>query len=673
VRLDEISPSLDLQNVTSVETDDDGFTRPIQAFVVAKTSAVQNLARALVEQYGFSEGGAGAIAQAVADPSAVRKQLAAPDETTVFGGTLLTVSTRASSLAMVPHVTNGRVIGATPYPASDSSGATAEPKYWPERDLTSDGGGELILAGGTRRRVKEALTIADTELLAHNKWEESIRTNGVFAPVTAAVLKVETEDGEDTWTLSAVDGSSRIASCHRILGLDPGDPLYGPLAEFRHARGRVAELMSVVNRSLAEVTASELELARAATVPATIVIGFRPDQPGSGDLVDALDEYVALLHLEPPTPWAAPARDNKIADSVIDALREANVLDDAHAFWFAGMLSPEEAAAAGLSIESDVRAAEVLRAMTASSASPAGKAIGRGIRRRSLRQRAKRPPRAEVAASLALRAYATANVNRRKVATSLLQDVYMLDEWWSDDWKVTGRSPDEILEDALDEVTTGIIGPNTIELAALASYHLTVFGSLATQEGGSGPITDSATGRVRARDKRDPRAVFGAMLTTHHGIFALYQAIHDGRVGISPLQVNEDSQVALTVNGEPVGPMNNFWMRTVFRDNGGATVTETGGATTPRQQLAAAIRGLKTAVSEVSDAIGQIEEIKDGTDTPIVDVEGVDSAMVDDLRGQLEDARDTLVAYKRTWTRRHPTPTSDETTDEDASDEAEGA
>jgi hypothetical protein len=667
-----LNPQADEAATAPVDTKghDETFVRPIQEFNVAKQTAVRNLARALVEQYAFSEGGAMAIAQAVADPAAVRKQLATPDETTVFGGTLLTVSTRISSLAVIPHVTNGRVIGATPYPASDTDGTFTQPKYWPERDLKSNGSGELVLAGGTRSRVIEALGMADAELLAHNGWEESIRTNGVFAPITAAVLKVETDDEEDVWALSAVDGSSRVASCHRILGLDVGDPLYGSVAIARNARGRVQELMSVVHRSRDEVTPSELERARAATVPATIVVGFRPDQPGRGDLMDALDEYVALLHLEPPTPWAGPARDNKIADSVIDALREAKALNDERAFWFAGMLVPADAATAGLSTEADERSADILRTITAPSDTDAGYAIGLGIRRRTLRQRIHHGPKAEVAASLALRSYSTANVNRRKVATALLEDIYLLDEHWESDWAVTGRDPDDILEAALEEHEVGVIGSNIKELAALAAYHITTHGALATQEGGSGDITDPGTGLTRPRDKREPRAVFGSMLHSAHGLYALHRTIVDGRKGQAPLQVDERGFVAVTVNREPVGPMNNFWMRTVFRENGAAPVTQKDTPASPRQQLTTAVKTLKSAVSAVTEAVAGIEGVTVATGTPLVDIEGVDESMVNDLREKLEDARESLAAYKRTWQRRHPRPSNAEPTEDDLEDES---
>jgi hypothetical protein len=270
-----------------------------------------------------------------------------------------------------------------------------------------------------------------------------------------------------------------------------------------------------------------------------------------------------------------------------------------------------------------------------------------------------------VGASLALRSYATANVNRRRVATALLEDIYVLDEFWNEDWAVTGRDPDEIRDAALLEVEADTAGPNTVELAALASYHLTTFGSLGTQEPGAGHIRDPLTGLERPRDKREPKAVFGAMLATPHGVNALHRAIVDGRNGVPPRQINEDGSIALTVNNDPVGPMTNFSMRTVFRESAGTPATQTSEPASPRQQLATAVRSLKAAVSEVTDAIAGVEDVQDPTGMPLVDVEGVDEALVNDLRGKLEDARESLAAYKRTWLRRHPRPTEAEPTDHD--------
>jgi hypothetical protein len=523
----------------------DGF-RPIEAFTLENQNAVRNLAIALIENHGFSDGGALALAQAVADPSAVREQLGAPDEIKVFGGRLLTVTARISVFSAVLHVTNGRVMGATSYPASESDGDGTQPTYRPERDLTSPSGRELVLSGGTRARVVAALEAADSELLAQNDWEESIRMNGVFAPITTTVLQIETADGGPVWVLSAVDGSSRVASCHRILGLHPSDPVYGAMSEPCVSCGQLQQIMSVLHRSREDVVLGDIEMARAATLPATIVIGFRPDHVGCGGLVDALDEYVALLHLEPPAPWSGPARDNKIAASVIDALRGADVLDEARALWFAGMASATAGAASGLSEHCDERPADVVKTLTVASDTAAGHAVGLG-----------------------------------------LENVYELDEFWAT--SCSGRDVDDILDGALDELDGGAPGASATELASLASYHLTVHGGLCTQEPGSAEIRDIKTGLTRPVDKREPRAVVGAMLTCEHGLRALHRAIVDGRAGQPPQQINDDGTLAVKPNGELAGAMTNFWLRTVFRERP-ANPTENEPPTSPRQLCLAAIR-----------------------------------------------------------------------------------
>ncbi len=646
----------------------DEFVRPIEPFSVAKQTAVRALAKALEERW-FSADGAMAVAQAVADPSAVRRQLQAPEEVKVFGGTLLTVSTRISALALVVHVTNGRVVGATPYPASDST-SDGSAKFWPERDLKTnpDGASELLLEAGSRERMTDALELADIELAAHNSWEASIRANGVFAPVTVAAMTVATTK-DSSAVLTAVDGSSRVASCHRILEIAPTDPLYGSLANPRNARGRLQELMNVLVRPRQDVNVEELERARAATLPATIVIGFRPDRSDGASLVDALDEYVALLHLEPPTPWAVPARENKVADAVIDSLRDVGEIDEERAAWFAGMVSPGDAIAAGFTAHADERAVEIFHTLSEPADTPCGKAVGVGIKRLSLQERASRTPKAQAAASLALRSYATANINRRRVATTLLQRVFLLEDFWRKDWEVTHRDPDEILEAALKDLDEDEVGASTLELGALAAYHLTVAGALGAEEAGS--EASDGTQR-RPADKREPRRVLGAMLSSEQGLYALHRAIVDGRKGEAPLQVDEEGEVALTVNDEPVGPMTNFWLRGTFRPRATKGTKPTAPAPTPLQRLNSAFAVLRTRIESVEEAITIVEGVQGKDGTPLIDQEGMDPVMVSELRSKLDDAMDRLSAYRAAWQLRHPRPSSSEPTDDERdSDEGE--
>jgi hypothetical protein len=643
--------------------------RRVEPFSIAKQTAVRSLAKALVDQYGHAEATADAIAQAVEDPSAVRRQLQAPDRTKVFGGSLLMVSARISAFAVVPHVVNGRIIGSTPYPASDADGTgTHTEKFWPERDfgsLTKSQGG-LLLRGGTRERVVDALETADVEVRAQNPLEESIRSGGVFVPITVAPMRIVTKDDDHNavTVLTAPDGSSRLAWCHRILGIAPSDIVYGSLAAPRVARAQLQSAMSVLQRPHEDVSDAELERARAATLPARIIIGFDPDPDSAADLVTAIDQYVALLHLEPPTLWTAPARENKIADSVVDALLDAEEISIEQALWFAGMLSPEEATEAGFSEWADERAAEIFHVISADSATSRGKAVSHGIRKLSLKKRARRPPRAAAAASLALRSFSTAHLNRRKVATTALQRTLDLDEIWQHPWRVTHRDPDELRDAALDELDEKKKPTKSArELAALAAYHLIVHGVLGTEESGEvrGP-----GGETRPADKRPPARVLQAMMESPQGIHAMHRVILDGRTGTVPLQIDADGQVAQNVNGDPLGPMTNFWLRSTFRAKPVQT-TSSGNATpqTPLQELNAALDEFLRLAEEVPDLIAKVESIAAEDDTRLIDREGMDPARASEIRAKLDLGLDRASAYAQTWRQRHPRPSAAEPTDVD--------
>jgi hypothetical protein len=157
------------------------------------------------------------------------------------------------------------------------------------------------------------------------------------------------------------------------------------------------------------------------------------------------------------------------------------------------------------------------------------------------------------------------------------------------------------------------------------------------------------------------------MMRSEHGIHALHRAIVDGRTGGAPQQVEPDGTVSTTVNDVPVGRMNNFWLRTMFRDQP-ATVTQHDRPASPLQRLTSAFDNLKRSVAYVTDAIADIEAITDDDGNALVDAEGMDEALADELRGKLDEARDSLSAYKRAWGRRHPRPTAAEPTDDDEDD-----
>jgi hypothetical protein len=155
------------------------------------------------------------------------------------------------------------------------------------------------------------------------------------------------------------------------------------------------------------------------------------------------------------------------------------------------------------------------------------------------------------------------------------------------------------------------------------------------------------------------------MLTSERGLYALHRAIVDGRNGDPPLQVDEDGDISVNVNGEPVGPMTNFWLRGTFRPQPTGPTPDSDPAPTPLQKLNAAFARLRLRVEAVEEAITDVESVEAADGTPLVNQEGMDPVTVSDMRGKLDDAMDSLSAYRAAWQLRHPRPSGPEPTDGD--------
>jgi hypothetical protein len=637
-----------------------GLTNPVEPFRLAKTAAVASFQKQLEEKMHLSPSAAAALASSIDDPGDGRRQLQSPGRVRVPGGTLRTITGRISALSVVPHLVNGRVVGATPYPASVHAGHTRT-KFWAERDLES-ANGELILGARSKQDVVDALADTARELLAQNDLTDSVREIGVFLPITVVALTIRTKDEATKTVMSAVEGSSRTATTHRIVGISGGDVVYGSLADYRNARGRMQELMAKLSLPLDAVTADDLAMARAASIPASFIVGFEPDRP-EVDLVDALDEYVAFLHLDPPKEWTEPAKENKLADAVVDELAAVAELSDAEAEWFAGMLAPDAARAQNLPGAADERAARILRKLTAGAHTPAGAAVGRGTKRFTLQTRASRNPKSLAAASLALRAFPSA----RKATTTILARTWSFRAFWASPWKATKRTPEELRDAALIEVNEGNPGASTLELAARATYYLVTSGALGTEEPGSHVKTIDG-GSSRPADKRVPARLLEAVVQTPQGVHYLYQAVVNGRLGAQPPRVDSRGIVVMSAAGSPIVATNG-WMREAFRSLSASTANGggqgrggrgTGGGTavvpspTPEHALDAAINALD---NDVDTAVARMKEIE-GIPAPgggsYVATAGIDSARAQDLVAKLDGIIRKVTRYELVWEAANP-------------------
>lgn len=612
---------------------DERGIRPIQPIdPPPRTTAVAKLAERLEREFQHSPEAAAAIAEAVEDPRAAREQLPRLARIPVRGGTLYSLDVRANALRLVVDPINPRTVGATDYPASATRSPRA--KYWAPRDLTADPErpSELRLNGGTREDVMDALDDARAVLRDHNPLSDSIAANGVFFPVIAMPWQIVTEDGPPVAALVTRDGSSRLNGAQENLGIAPFDPLYGPVSDPRRSRGIVKEISELVQRSQEEISDEQAAKAHSLMIPARIIVAYEPDPGSDADLLDVVDELVALIHLDRPTPWSPPSEANKRSDIVLAELVEEGQLTRRQAEYFAGMVDRTDASDHGLHERADERAAEILKYFTSGTQSPIGKAISRGIRGLTRAGRVSKEDKAKIFTPLILRGHHFDSANARKSAESTLPRAYMMSAFWDHEWRVTGRSATELRDAALQEVERGHPGRSAIELAVLGSYWLGVHGGLGRESFGQGTAGE--------RDHRSPSAVLNSVMSTPHGINVLYQAVVDGRAGQTPRRVDADGAVTPDGTGQ-VAAVSNAWLRETFPAVAAKPTPppRSGDRTTATEHLRQAVRNIRGRASELAQQVEGLRDIVGEGGVPLVDEIGIPQrdvmAITDELNTQI--------------------------------------
>jgi hypothetical protein len=591
--------------------------RPIQAIAAPpRTNAVQRLAERLVAEYDHTPQAATAIAEAVEDPRVAREQLGRLSRVPVRGGTLHTLDVRVNALRMLIDPVNPRTVGSIDYPAAASSAARA--KFWGPRDLSvdPDAPGELVFQAGSPEALADALDDAKGVLRDQNALADSIALNGVFFPLTVMPWRIVFADGRQVATLVARDGSSRLNGAQENLGIAPSDPVLGAIADPRGSRAIVAQIAALVGRPQDVISTTDAARAHSLMVPARIVLAYEPDPGAEADLLDVVDEFVALVHLDPPTPWSPPAEAHKRADIVVEQLRRENALTAPMAEYFAGMLDKERAAARHLPSQPDERAAKIVHFLMRGASQQTMSAFARGIRQLTGKGQARKESKTPIIASLVLRGAHWTGPNRRKSAESTLPRAYMMSALWERHWSATTRTAEQLLERALADLADGkVLTPAGIELAVRGSYYLVVHGALGRESYGQSGEEE--------KDNRPPAAVLFALCRSEHGLRALYRAIIDGHDGRAPRRIAPDGSQQIDGTGL-TKDMDNVWLRSTFRpQTKPATPPPSMPAVSPAERLASELRHIRQDVAELAARVAALHSIRGEDGLPIVDELGV--------------------------------------------------
>jgi hypothetical protein len=192
----------------------------------------------LIEAFKLIPDAATTIANAVVDPSAVRKTIGEPsdpsvEEIAVPGGILLGIRTAVWARQVMPDPRNPRIGPSRRHPfAVDPGTGTEDSRFRPVPEpRLPQGVGATIAQLAVEIENREHLTWASQQaakyVLADNDWRTAIASQGVMEPVWLVVTTYEHTDGSSPVSaLVSAEGSSRITGVHDLLTIRSSEITY---------------------------------------------------------------------------------------------------------------------------------------------------------------------------------------------------------------------------------------------------------------------------------------------------------------------------------------------------------------------------------------------------------------------------------------------------------------
>lgn len=617
---------------------------------LAKTPAIHRLAATLVNR-GVHQHTAQAIAYAVCDPSAVRRQLEQPAEVRVNGGALEVIHTRVWVPAVLPYPENPRMLPGLTYAVEDR--AERRRPLPPTRSGADPASAELMMEPVPTADLVGYLDAQLTYLRNNNDLGVSVGNHGILSELLLVPLAFETTYLQDDLTadsrghaptrdheqmptiLTAVDGNSRLAGAYRHLRLDPSDVVLRLMGNARALRQRIGTVLAF--DEAAEPTTEQASALRSLTAPAAIVIGFRTDS-ATFDLAQAVQSRLGAIHVAPAKQWSAASQYDLLLNATLDAFAsdfqswaQRNTFTSVqYRDWLAGNLSSTHAKAAGLDPEPDVRAVSLRWWLRETNLQ-----ISRAIRQLDVVRKVTGRVRAEIAAEGALRSFRSElrtdieADNARRVLAELWQVEDLNGDWNVDD--VAGiDSVATLTSKATAEIAAaGRPGENARLLMAVAFYWMARLRLVPLQTRGG------------MKDRRKVRDVITLMCRTEHGIRQLGRIVQDGRTGVRPLRVGPDGKVLHGAEGGEL-PFTDEWMRETWT-TGKVDDTQPLSA---EKDLENRETRLLEAIDHVVDALGSLREPQAGDGTPLVDSAGLQIASADKALEELATISATITEYR---------------------------
>ncbi len=634
---------------SNTNTNDHVIPRPVEALPeYAHAKARQTLAEKLTEAFNLTPDAASAIANAVVDPSAVRKSLGEAndpnvEEISVHGGTLLGIRTSVWSRRIMPDPRNPRIGPSRKHPfAVDPGTAGEDSRFRPVPEPRTPNGVSPVIAQlaveiENREHLNWACQHAAKYVFANNDWRDSIASQGVMEPVWLVPTRYEHADGCSAATaLVSAEGSSRITSVHDLLNIRSADVPYED--NDAKLRAHIRKLNEAYDRG---PNAEDFVPLRCERVPALIIVGLRRHPSATTAFPTAIKSLVALRHVDPPKPWGEGPENESLADEVLDELHRQDIISSAQRDYYAGSCTRAEARAARLSDDPAVRAASITRLFT-SKEDRTIRAIRVAITSQSTRKRVTDKLCIELATALILRANtddpAKADQIRRYLRESFGKAAQR------NAWQSTDRSTDVLVGDALKEVRQAIAsdrplddpGPSSLELAVRAAYPIVVSGRLAADRG---------TANNEQPDRRNPGEVLDAMRRTVQGVHQLAQALEDFANNRSLRAVDENGNIKQLPDGHGELMINDVYLRGEFPPPGKARAPRPGA--TPDDLLHNAIGHFTTMMEQLNEAYRAIPEVLGNDGRPLVEDRGVETQLCAAWRECLNSISDDLAYWSR--------------------------
>ncbi|WP_406199020.1 hypothetical protein OH807_15865 [Kitasatospora sp. NBC_01560] len=626
-----------------------------EGWVLPKLTAVKNLTAALVAR-GLGEQAASVVSRAAVRPDELRRKLAEPAELRVQGGTLTTVESRLWSMAVVPHPANPREYGKRIYPLGLGAGEGRGKLFAEPRSDTYDRP-ELVLSVRSPTELAQRLDDAGDYLAEVNPLSEDIEVEGVLQPITVVPARVEHANGHrPSMVLMAADGSSRVTAVHRLLSRRPSTLVYDLGDEQRKLRQAVSVVLRTAQAGNWDLLDAPVQKRlRALTVPARIVVGFRPDNRGAVRFHTAVRSFIGLTHIRAPLSYSPTVVSEAKADAVLERLAEplrsrGPLIAEEEKRWFAATMSTREAAEAGFPADPDNRVAHVVQVILAGG-TVATRSANSGIRTLTAKRSPTKNERVDIAVDLALRPLRDAGEAGRLVAVrAALQRAYRMAD-------LSVRGLPTVLEgDAGSEVTldslrdtalreagedndrSGRLGFAQLELAVKAVYYMATADPMALRREGHSD---------QREDGRSVDLVLKAMLSCERGIHQAYEIVRAGRAwradGPRALpEVAEDGRLP----GSP-RPLTNVLVRETYTGQV-PTRTEWGWQAADEHWT-----GVTAAVDQLRKSVEAMATVPayDGG-RPYVDRDGWSHEMIRTQRERLDDLSHQLRGWGKTYRER---------------------